>query len=73
MIGIWFGILSKKCLKHQPFKSVAILQEKILKFIESWNGYYEHPFKWNYTGEGLHEKTINRFNKQISSLFLMTL
>lgn len=63
MIEIWFGILSKKCLKHQSFKSVAILQEKIIEFIETWNNFYAHPFKWKYTGEGLHEKAISRFNK----------
>src|SRR3989338_8267684 len=35
----WFGILSKKCLKHEPFKSVAILQEKIVEFVETFNNF----------------------------------
>jgi transposase len=63
MIEIWFGILSKKCLKHQAFQSVAHLQEIIEQFIETWNNFYAHPFTWKYTGQGLHEKSVSRFNK----------
>ena len=63
MIEIWFGILNKKCLKHQSFESVQLLQETIEEFIETWNTYFSHPFTWTYTGEGLHEKAITRFNK----------
>jgi transposase len=63
MIEIWFGILNKKCLKYQSFQSVELLQETILEFIETWNNHFAHPFTWKYTGEGLHEKAIGRFNK----------
>jgi len=63
MIEIWFGILNKKCLKHQSFESVQLLQETIEEFIETWNTYFSHPFTWTYTGEELHEKAITRFNK----------
>ncbi len=63
MIEIWFGILNKKCLKHQSFPSVQLLQEIIEEFIETWNKFFAHPFTWKYTGEGLHEKAITRFNK----------
>ena len=63
MIEIWFGILNKKCLRHQSFQSVQLLQEIIEEFIETWNNFFAHPFTWKYTGEGLHEKAISRFNK----------
>ena len=63
MIEIWFGILHKKCLKHQSFESIQLLQETIEEFIETWNTFFAHPFTWKYTGEGLHEKAITRFNK----------
>lgn len=63
MIEIWFGILNKKCLKHQSFESVQLLRKAIEEFIETWNSYFAHPFTWTYTGEGLHEKAITRFNK----------
>lgn len=63
MIEIWFGILSKKCSKHQSFPSVQLLQGIIEEFIETWNRFFAHPFTWKYTGDGLHEKAITRFNK----------
>ncbi len=63
MIEIWFGILNKKCLKYQSFPSVQILQQTIEEFIATWNKFFAHPFTWKYTGEGLHEKAITRFNK----------
>jgi transposase len=62
MIEIWFGILNKKCLRHQSFQSVQLLQEIIEEFIETWNNFFAHPFTWKYTGEGLQEKAIRRFN-----------
>jgi transposase len=63
MIEIWFGILNRKCLKHQSFESVMLLKEAIEVFIETWNTYFAHPFTWTYTGEGLQEKAVSRFNK----------
>lgn len=63
MIEIWFGILNKKCLKHQSFESTELLRKAIEDFIEIWNTYFAHPFSWKYKGKGLHEKAINRFNK----------
>ena len=62
MIEIWFGILSKKCLKHQPFQSVPFMVETILESIGTWNTLFAHPFRWHYTGKDLHEKAISRFN-----------
>jgi transposase len=63
MIEIWFGILSKKCLKNQAFHSVPFLEEMIMEFIKTWNKFFAHPFTWTYTGQGLHEKAISRFNR----------
>ena len=33
-----------------------------MQFIDTWNTAYAHPFTWKYTGVGLHEKAISRFN-----------
>ncbi|HEC43627.1 MAG TPA: hypothetical protein ENI20_12445, partial [Bacteroides sp.] len=65
MIEIWFGILSKRFLKHQAFPSELFLAETILKSIDIWNDVFAHPFTWKYTGKGLHEKVISRFNTQL--------
>ena len=38
------------------------MQEIIEEFIETWNSFFAHPFTWKYTGEGLQQKAIKRFN-----------
>ena len=66
MIEIWFGILSRKCLRGQSFSSVDDLKESIEGFIGTWNAHFAHPFTWRYTGEGLHEKVIRRFSRLLA-------
>lgn len=61
MIEIWFGVLSRKCLRRQSFACVEDLKANIEAFIETWNTHFAHPFTWRYRGEGLHEKVIRRF------------
>jgi hypothetical protein len=61
LIEIWFGILQQKAIKNQSFSSRLALSERIVEFTETWNRYFAHPFEWTYTGEGLHEKVVNRF------------
>lgn len=61
MIEIWFGILKSKCLRYDHFFSVEQLCEAIMSFIDTWNEFYAHPFRWSYTGEGLHGKAVRRF------------
>jgi hypothetical protein len=65
LVEIWFGILDQHCLRHQHFGSVPGEQQTILAFIDTWNQWFAHPFTWTYTGEGLQEKAIARFNKLI--------
>ncbi|MDI7260917.1 MAG: hypothetical protein QME90_13485, partial [Thermodesulfobacteriota bacterium] len=38
----------------------------IMTFIETWNEFYAHPFRWSYTGEGLHQKAVRRFCRLLS-------
>jgi len=61
MIEIWFGILQQKSLKGESFTSVTKLEESILDFTATWNDNFSHPFKWNYKGDSLYEKVVNRF------------
>ena len=65
MIEIWFGILNKRFLKHQPLVSRQFTKEIICSAIDMWNELFYHPFTWRYTGAGLHEKVICRFNTQL--------
>ena len=60
MVEIWFGILNQKCLK-ESFDSPESMYNKIYAFINEWNTLLAHPFKWNYDGNGLHQKVVSRF------------
>ena len=60
-IEVWFGIFQSKCLLHASFASLQELREAIEAFLETWNGFFAHPFHWGYTGAGLHGKAVRRF------------
>ena len=62
MVEIWFGILNQKCL-NESFQSPEAMYDSIYHFVDLWNTLLAHPFKWNYDGKGLHQKTANRFIK----------
>jgi hypothetical protein len=49
-IEIWFSILSRKLLAVESFTSIEDLQAKVFEFIEYYNRYLAHPFRWTYTG-----------------------
>jgi transposase len=49
-IEIWFSILSRKLLQLESFTSLEDLQAKVYQFIEHYNRYLAHPFRWTYTG-----------------------
>jgi transposase len=66
MVEIWFGILKSKCLKYDQFLSVEQLSAAIIAFINTWNEFFAHPFKWSYTGEGLYAKAVRRFCRLLS-------
>lgn len=49
-IEIWFSILQRRVLRHGSFKTGDDLQRKVLQFIQHWNTYEAHPFKWLFKG-----------------------
>jgi hypothetical protein len=63
LIEIWFCILQQKALKDESFRSNTELEKRIISFTDTWNTHFAHPFKFTYTGKGLHEKVISRFTK----------
>jgi len=62
LIEIWFGIMNQKVL-HESFTSGADLKQSLEAFVDDWNLLLAHPFRWTYTGDGLHEKAVSRFTK----------
>ena len=52
-IELWFGILSRRVLKHGSFATVDELERAVMAFIEQWNEREAHPFRWTYEGTPL--------------------
>jgi transposase len=50
-IEIWFGILTRKILRHGNFQSINELRTRIAKFIEYYNATMAKVFKWTYKGK----------------------
>jgi transposase len=50
-IEIWFGILTRKILKHGSFQSTDELKERIGNFTEYYNKTMAKVFKWTYKGK----------------------
>jgi hypothetical protein len=47
-IEIWFGILTRKALRHASFASIAELRQRILKFVDYFNETMAREFNWTY-------------------------
>ena len=58
--------VKSKCLKYDQFLSVEKLRTAIIAFIDTWNEFFAHPFKWSYTGKGLYAKAVRRFCRLLS-------
>ncbi|MBL4843961.1 MAG: IS630 family transposase [Planctomycetes bacterium] len=52
-IELWFGILSRRILKHGSFETAAELERAVMAFVEQWNEREAHPFRWTYEGTPL--------------------
>ena len=52
-IEIWFGTLVRKLLRRGNFTSVADLENKIIEFVQYYDEYLAHPYRWTYTGKPL--------------------
>jgi transposase len=53
-VEIWFGILTRKCLRGVSFDSLAKLAAAVYRFTTRWNRDLARPFEWTYTGKVLH-------------------
>lgn len=50
-VEIWFSILQRRVLRIGNFPSVEALDAAVLCFIDHWNKYEAHPFRWKFSGE----------------------
>jgi transposase len=49
-VEIWFGLLSRRVLKHASFPTLRELRVAVLGFIRHWNQHEAHPFNWTFRG-----------------------
>jgi len=49
-IELWFGIVSRRVLRHASFRTADELVSAIESFIDTWNREEAHPFRWTYDG-----------------------
>jgi len=66
LVEIWFGIMGAKVL-HESFGSPDFLKAGVEAFVDDWNLFLAHPFRWSYDGKGLHEKAVKRFTQMLCS------
>ena len=52
-IELWFGLVSRRVLRHGQFEGPDQLVSAIEVFIEVWNTKEGHPFRWTYRGRPL--------------------
>jgi len=50
-IEIWFSILQRRVLRLGSFDKASELEEAVRSFIDYWNRYEAHPFRWKFSGE----------------------
>ncbi len=49
-VELWFAIVSRRVLRHGNFKTPGNLVAAIGMFIDEWNEWEAHPFRWTYLG-----------------------
>ncbi len=52
-VELWFGIVTRRVLRHGSFANTDELVAAIETFISTWNAEEAHPFRWSYTGKPL--------------------
>lgn len=49
-VEVWFSILGRRALRFSSFSSREELRSRIIGFIDHWNRFEAHPFKWKWSG-----------------------
>jgi transposase len=52
-VELWFGIMTRRVLRHGSFRNPDDLVKAIEEFIDEWNTTEGHPFRWTYEGTPL--------------------
>jgi transposase len=49
-IELFFGVLSRRCLRRKSFRSTEELAAHIMAFVARWNTCDKTPFRWTFSG-----------------------
>lgn len=49
-VELWFGIVTRRVLRHGSFQTPDELIQAVVQFTERWNRSEAHPFRWTYEG-----------------------
>ena len=49
-VEVFFGIVSRRVLRHQEHAGKKALAAALLAFIDYWNAHEKHPFRWTFSG-----------------------
>jgi transposase len=52
-VELWFGIMSRRVLRHGQFATPVHLVRAVEAFVSVWNRREAHPFRWTYRGRPL--------------------
>jgi len=50
-VEIWFGLLQRRILRYGSFSSPEKLEASLLGFVDHWNTFEAHPWKWTFRGQ----------------------
>lgn len=53
-VEIWFSVLARRVIRRGTFRSKADLRDRVLTFIDYFNGTMAKPYKWTYAGRPLN-------------------
>jgi transposase len=56
-VELFFSVLSRRFLKRGDFASAAEFEERLNRWLISYNRDHAHPYRWTYTGEPLVRDT----------------
>lgn len=57
-IEIWFGLLQRRILRYGSFSSVDELEASLIGFLDHWNSFEAHPWKWTFRGQGTTKTSV---------------
>lgn len=56
-VELWFSVLARRFLQRGDFDGPVEFEARLRRFLDDYNKYHAHPYRWTYTGEVLVRST----------------